>query len=39
LGVTEWVFRGLLHEQPTIAVKVLQTLAGRLRAASKVPTA
>lgn len=38
LGVTEWVFRGLLHEQPSIAVKVLQTLAGRLRAASKAPT-
>jgi CRP/FNR family transcriptional regulator, cyclic AMP receptor protein len=39
LGITEWVFRGLLHEQPAIAVKLLQTLAGRLRAASKTPTA
>jgi CRP/FNR family transcriptional regulator, cyclic AMP receptor protein len=39
LGITEWVFRGLLHEQSTIAVKLLQTLAGRLRAASKAPTA
>lgn len=39
LGITEWVFRGLLHDQPTIAIKVLQTLAGRLRAASKTPTA
>jgi CRP-like cAMP-binding protein len=37
-GVTEWVFRGLLHEHPSIATKTLQVLAGRLRKASKAPT-
>ncbi len=38
LGLTEWVFRGLLQQHPTIAVKTLQGLAGRLRNASKSPT-
>lgn len=38
LGVTEWVFRGLLQEHPTIAIKTLQSLAGRLRNASKAAT-
>ena len=35
LGITEWVFRGLLQEHPTIALKTLESVAGRLRAASK----
>jgi CRP/FNR family cyclic AMP-dependent transcriptional regulator len=38
-GITEWVFRSLLHERPSIAIKTLQVLAGRLRKASKSPTA
>jgi CRP-like cAMP-binding protein len=33
-GVTEWVFRGLLREHPSIAVKTLESIAGRLRAVS-----
>jgi hypothetical protein len=33
------VFRSLLHERPSIAIKTLQVLAGRLRKASKSPTA
>ena len=39
LGLTEWVFRGLLTQHPSIAVKTLQALAGRLRNASKSATA
>jgi CRP/FNR family transcriptional regulator, cyclic AMP receptor protein len=39
LGITEWVFRGLLHEHPSIAIKTLQVMAGRLRRASNAPTA
>jgi CRP/FNR family cyclic AMP-dependent transcriptional regulator len=39
LGLTEWVFRGLMQEHPALAVRVLQAMAGRLRNASKVPTA
>ena len=39
LGLTEWVFRGLVLEQPAIAVKTLQAMAGRLREATKVVTA
>ncbi|MBI2238103.1 MAG: cyclic nucleotide-binding domain-containing protein [Actinobacteria bacterium] len=35
LGLTEWVFRGLLHEHPSIALKTLESVAGRLRTASK----
>jgi CRP-like cAMP-binding protein len=35
LGLTEWVFRGLLKENPSIAVKTLQAMAGRLRKATK----
>jgi CRP/FNR family cyclic AMP-dependent transcriptional regulator len=35
LGLTEWVFRGLLMEHPSIALKTLESLAGRLREASK----
>jgi CRP/FNR family cyclic AMP-dependent transcriptional regulator len=39
LGLTEWVFRGLLQEHPAIAVKTLQAMAGRLRSATKAATA
>jgi CRP/FNR family transcriptional regulator, cyclic AMP receptor protein len=39
LGLTEWVFRGLLQEHPSIAVKTLEAMAGRLRAATKAATA
>lgn len=35
LGITGWVFRGLLQEHPTIALKTLESVAGRLRTASK----
>src|SRR5581483_8389002 len=34
-GVTEWVFRGLLREHPSIAVNTLESIAGRLRAVSR----
>ncbi len=39
LGITEWVFRGLMHEHPAIALKTLQAVAGRLRDATKASTA
>jgi CRP/FNR family cyclic AMP-dependent transcriptional regulator len=39
LGLTEWVFRGLLQEHPSIAVKTLESMAGRLRDATKAATA
>jgi CRP/FNR family transcriptional regulator, cyclic AMP receptor protein len=39
LGITEWVFRGLMHEHPSIALKTLQAVAGRLRDATKTATA
>jgi CRP-like cAMP-binding protein len=39
LGLTEWVFRGLLREHPSIAVKTLESMAGRLRAATQAATA
>jgi CRP-like cAMP-binding protein len=39
LGLTEWVFRGLMMEHPAIALKTLQQMAGRLRAATKAATA
>jgi CRP-like cAMP-binding protein len=39
LGLTEWVFRGLMVEHAEIAVKVLQSMAGRLRTATKEATA
>ena len=35
LGLTAWVFRGILEQYPTIAQKMLVTLAGRLRTAAK----
>lgn len=39
LGLTEWVFRGLMSEHPSIALKTLQQMAGRLRVATKAATA
>jgi CRP/FNR family cyclic AMP-dependent transcriptional regulator len=39
LGLTEWVFRGLLQEHPSIAVKTLQAMAARLRNATQAATA
>ena len=39
LGLTEWVFRGLMQEHPVIALKTLQQMAGRLRTATKANTA
>ena len=38
LGLTEWVFRGLLQEHPSIALKTLQQMAGRLRSATAAAT-
>jgi CRP-like cAMP-binding protein len=35
LGVTAWVFRGLLTENPSIALKLLEVVAGRLRQVTK----
>jgi CRP-like cAMP-binding protein len=35
LGVTAWVFRGLLVEYPSIAMKLLEVVAGRLRQVTK----
>ena len=37
VGITGWVFRGLLMEHPTIALKTLEAVAGRLRTVSKEP--
>ena len=39
LGLTEWVFRGLMTEHPSIALKTLQQMAARLRSATKAATA
>ncbi len=39
LGLTEWVFRGLMQEHPPIAIKTLQAMADRLRRATKAATA
>ena len=39
LGLTEWVFRGLMAEHPSIALKTLQQMATRLRVATKAATA
>lgn len=36
-GITEWVFRGLLMEHPAIAMKTLESVAGRLRSVAKEP--
>jgi len=35
LGVTAWVFRGLLTEYPSIALKLLEVVAARLRQVTK----
>jgi CRP/FNR family cyclic AMP-dependent transcriptional regulator len=35
IGITAWVFRGLLEEHPSIAMKMLEVVAGRLRKAAK----
>ncbi|HXF37221.1 MAG TPA: cyclic nucleotide-binding domain-containing protein [Actinomycetota bacterium] len=37
VGITEWVFRGLIHEHPAIAMKTLKAMASRLRTAAKSP--
>lgn len=34
-GITEWVFRSLLLQHPSIALRTLETVAARLRSASK----
>ena len=39
LGLTEWVFRGLMQEHPSIAIKTLHQMAGRLRSATAAATA
>jgi len=38
-GLTEWMFRGLIAEHPSIALKTLETVAGRLRSLTKAATA
>ncbi len=35
MGITFWVFRGLLEQHPSIAMKVLEVVAQRLRNVSK----
>jgi CRP/FNR family transcriptional regulator, cyclic AMP receptor protein len=35
--LTEWVFRGLLQEHPSIALRTLEAMAARLRNAGKAP--
>jgi CRP/FNR family cyclic AMP-dependent transcriptional regulator len=37
VGITGWVFRGLLMEHPAIALRTLEAVAGRLRSVSKEP--
>jgi CRP-like cAMP-binding protein len=37
VGITGWVFRGLLMEHPSIALKTLEAVAGRLRSVSREP--
>jgi CRP/FNR family transcriptional regulator, cyclic AMP receptor protein len=37
VGITGWVFRGLLMEHPVIALKTLEQVAGRLRSVTKEP--
>ena len=39
LGLTEWVFRSLMMDHPSIALKTLEAMAGRLRDATKAATA
>ena len=33
--LTEWVYRGLLTEHPSIAIRTLEAVAARLRRATK----
>lgn len=35
LGLTEWVFRGLITEHSSIALKTLESIAGRLRSVAR----
>ena len=35
LGLPAWTFKRLIEQQPSIALKMLQTMASRLRASSK----
>lgn len=35
LGLPAWTFKSLIEQQPSIALKMLQTMASRLRASSK----
>ncbi len=35
LGLTAWVFKGLVEQNPGIALKLLKTMASRLRSVSK----
>jgi CRP/FNR family cyclic AMP-dependent transcriptional regulator len=37
LGITEWVFRGLIKDHPSIAIHTLAAVAGRLRSQLKEP--
>jgi CRP/FNR family cyclic AMP-dependent transcriptional regulator len=37
-ALTEWVFRGLLVEHPSIALRTLEAMAARLRSATKSAT-
>ncbi|HYU58368.1 MAG TPA: cyclic nucleotide-binding domain-containing protein [Actinomycetota bacterium] len=34
LGMTAWTFRGLIHDHPGIALRMLEVVAGRLRASA-----
>ena len=38
LGLTAWVFKGLIEQNPQIALKMLRVMASRLREASARPT-
>ena len=42
LGLTQWVFKRMIEQNPSLAWKMLRVMAGRLRASSNVskdPTA
>ena len=34
-ALTEWTFRGLLQQHPSISIKTLEVMAGRIRKAEK----
>jgi CRP/FNR family cyclic AMP-dependent transcriptional regulator len=38
LGLTQWVFKTLVENNPSIAAKLLKVMAARLRASSQDPT-